>query len=108
MGGGWDVSGFLANHRELVCNGPITLMLGAGFGAISESGASQVRGSRMTKRLGDSDRRAVDLLLDQAVDGGGDGNGGYVVHAQPALGPGVPGVQRVLSLLDLLPEEEPP
>ena len=62
----------------------------------------------MTKRLGDSDRRAVDLLLDQAVDGGGDGNGGYVVHAQPALGPGVPGVQRVLSLLDLLPEEEPP
>jgi hypothetical protein len=60
----------------------------------------------MTKRLGDSDRRAVDLLLDQAVDG--DGNGGYVVHAQPALGPGVPGVQRVLSLLDLLPEEEPP
>jgi hypothetical protein len=60
----------------------------------------------MTKRLGDSDRRAVDLLLDQAVDG--DGNGGYVVHAQPALGPGVPGVQRVLSLLDLLPEEEQP
>ena len=83
-------------------------MLGAGSGAISESGATQVRGSRMTKRLGDSDRRAVDLLLDQAVDGGGDGNGGYVVHAQPALGPGVPGVQRVLSLLDLLPEEEPP
>jgi hypothetical protein len=61
----------------------------------------------MTKRLGDSDRRAVDLLLDQAVDGGGDGNGGYVVHAQPALGPGVPGVQRVLSLLDLLPAAEP-
>ena len=62
----------------------------------------------MTKRLGESDRRAVDLLLDQAVDGEGNGNGGYVVHAQPALGPGVPGVQRVLSLLDLLPEVEPP
>ncbi|MGB7157695.1 MAG: hypothetical protein WBD40_06490 [Tepidisphaeraceae bacterium] len=68
----------------------------------------------MTKRLGVSDRRAVDLLLDRSTGmgnggmGNGDGNGGYVTHAQPATEPGIQGVQKVLSLLDLLPSEEPP
>jgi hypothetical protein len=55
----------------------------------------------MTKRLGESDRRAVDLLLDRAA---ADGN--YVTHAQPTT-EGLEGVQRVLSLLDRMPAEEP-
>jgi len=65
----------------------------------------------MTKRLGDRDRRAVDLLLDRsagAADGDGNGNGGYVTHAQPAEDSSIAAVQRTLSLLDLLPAEEPP
>ena len=63
----------------------------------------------MTKRLGDSDRHAVDLLLDRSTDANGDGqgNGGYISHAQPAAGPGIQSVQAVLSLLDLLPVDEP-
>jgi hypothetical protein len=65
----------------------------------------------MTKRLGESDRRAVDLLLDRSAgtgNGGGNGNGGYVAHAQPATEPGIQSVQRVLSLLDVLPAGDPP
>ena len=64
----------------------------------------------MTKRLGDNDRRAVDLLLDRSTgtaNGDGNGNGGYVAHAQPATEPGIQSVQRVLSLLDLMPADEP-
>jgi|SRR5687768_2924874 len=64
----------------------------------------------MTKRLGDSDRRAVDLLLDRstgAVDGDGNGNGRFVAHAHPGTEPGIQSVQRVLSLLDLMPADEP-
>ena len=64
----------------------------------------------MTKRLGESDRRAVDLLLDRSTgvgNGNGNGNGGYVAHAQPATEPGLQSVQRVLSLLDLMPADEP-
>ena len=62
----------------------------------------------MTKRLGESDRRAVDLLLDRTTDAGnGNGNGGYVAHAQPATEPGIQAVQRVLSLLDVMPADEP-
>ena len=63
----------------------------------------------MTKRLGERDRRAVDLLLDRSAGAGnGDGNGGYVAHAQPATDAGLQAVQRTLNLLDLLPAEEPP
>ena len=62
----------------------------------------------MTKRLGESDRRAVDLLLDRSAGAGnGNGNGGYVAHAQPATEPGLQSVQRVLSLLELMPADEP-
>ena len=56
----------------------------------------------MTKRLGESDRRAVDLLLDRAA-----ADGSYVSHAQPTT-EGLEGVQRVLNLLDRMPAEEPP
>src|SRR5688572_23247191 len=71
---------------------------------------TQVRGRRMTKRLGESDRRAVDLLLDRSTGAGnGDGNdnGGYVAHAPPATEPGIQSVERILSLLDLMPADEP-
>ena len=62
----------------------------------------------MTKRLGDSDRRAVDLLLDRSTDAvNGDGNGQFVAHAQPGTEPGIQSVQRVLSLLDLMRADEP-
>ena len=61
----------------------------------------------MTKRLGESDRRAVDLLLDRTTGAEGNGNGGYVAHAQPATEPGIQAVQRVLSLLDVMPADEP-
>ena len=61
----------------------------------------------MTKRLGDSDRRAVDLLLDRPTTVNGDGNGHFVAHAQPGTEPAIQSVQRVLSLLDLLPADEP-
>ena len=63
----------------------------------------------MTKCLGESDRRAVDLLLDGSA-GAGDSveAGGYVPHVQPAIEPGIQAVQSVLSLLDLLPVADPP
>ena len=62
----------------------------------------------MTKRLGESDRRAVDLLLDRTTGtDNGNGNGGYVTHAQPATEPGIQAVQSVLSLLDVMPADEP-
>lgn len=60
----------------------------------------------MTKRLGESDRRAVDLLLDRSTGAAGDGS--YVAHAQAATEPGIQAVQRVLNLLERLPAEEPP
>ena len=56
----------------------------------------------MTKRLGESDRRAVDLLLDRTTAGEG-----FVAHAQLTTEPGLQGVQRVLSLLERMPAEEP-
>ncbi len=64
----------------------------------------------MTKRLVESDRRAVDLLLDRsthASNGDGSGSGTYVGHAQPSAEPGIQSVQRVLNLLDLMPADEP-
>lgn len=62
----------------------------------------------MTKRLGESDRRAVDLLLDRSSGAAaGNGNAGYVTHAQPASEPATQGVQKVLQLLDLMVADEP-
>lgn len=62
----------------------------------------------MTKRLGDSDRRAVDLLLDRSAAAGNGNGDGNVSHTQPATEPGIQAVQRVLSLLDRMPVDEPP
>ncbi len=67
-------------------------------------------GDDMTKRLDESDRRAVDLLLDRtssAANGEKRGDSTFVAHAQHGLNSGMSGVQRVLSLLERMPAEEP-
>ncbi|MGD1277820.1 MAG: hypothetical protein ABR964_11445 [Tepidisphaeraceae bacterium] len=57
----------------------------------------------MTKKLGDADRRAVDLVLDRSLP---DNAGGFV---QPNVSPHrVRSVEKILSLLHYLPVEEPP
>ena len=78
----------------------------------------------MTKRLGEEDRRAIDLLLDRAAastagnghsrgngHSNGDGNGGHragytMTHGVVAQNR-VDAAERVLSLLDNLPADEP-
>ena len=82
-------------------------------------------GAFMTVRLRDEDRRAVDLLLDRAASGQGVrppaagnghglGNGNGHMHTAgyaPVSGDvqsGLPGVQKVLQVLDMLPAEDPP
>lgn len=72
----------------------------------------------MTRRLGDEDRRTIDLLLDGAVmSGAGNGNG-YggsqagdarysVSHHGFAASGRVSAAKRVLALLDALPADEP-
>lgn len=78
-------------------------------------------------KLREEDRRAVDLLLDRAAagpgggngngDGQGDGNGNGHRGAMTSAGftqmagpdhRGVAAVQKVLSVLEMLPAEEPP
>lgn len=62
----------------------------------------------MTKSMSENDRRAVDLLLDRSA-GEGNGNGNaYVTHAQTATEPSIQAVQSVLTVLDLMPIDEPP
>ena len=78
----------------------------------------------MTVRLRDEDRRAVDLLLDRAASGqgvrppvagnghgSGNGNGAHAAGFAPVSSDGhaaLPGVQKVLAMLDMLPPEDPP
>ena len=72
----------------------------------------------MTVRLRDEDRRAVDLLLDDAASGssavpaGADNGNGQLPSAfSPVTGEvqaRLPGVQNVLQMLDMLPADEPP
>jgi len=70
----------------------------------------------MTMNLSDEDRRAIDLLFDQqrTIVGGGNGMnadglvGGFSPHAPAVSQERIAGVERVLSLLDMLPLEEPP
>jgi len=78
----------------------------------------------MTVRLRDEDRRAVDLLLDRAASGqgvrppvagnghgSGNGNGSHAAGFAPVSSDGragLPGVQKVLAMLDMLPAEDPP
>jgi hypothetical protein len=71
-------------------------------------------------KLSDNNRRAIDLMLDRGVPASSP-NGlpltnmdvmntgaGYVSHTTPAEPQSVQAVQRVLDLLSLLPDEEPP
>jgi hypothetical protein len=80
----------------------------------------------MTVRLRDEDRRAVDLLLDRAASGqgaghpvagnghgsgNGNGNGSHATGFAPVGSDshaGLPGVQKVLAMLEMLPAEDPP
>jgi hypothetical protein len=59
----------------------------------------------MTKRLGDDDRSAVDVILDQQAD---DGNPSGAFVGQANLAQRVDRVQRLLHLLEQMPSLEPP
>ncbi|SRR6266446_3831963 len=66
----------------------------------------------MNLTLREEDRQAVDLLLDgaAAVVGNGNANGGQVVYAvtDASLGERVARTQKLVQLLAVLPQEEPP
>ena len=75
--------------------------------------------SEFNVKLSDNNRRAIDLMLDRGTAASGanqspfsrDGMSaasGYVSHTTPADQESVQAVQRVLDLLSLLPNEEPP
>jgi hypothetical protein len=63
-------------------------------------------GAIMSLMLKDEDRRALDLLLDR----GTAANSGAAMQfstVDPAVQQRVAGVQKVLGMLDLMPDEEP-
>jgi hypothetical protein len=65
----------------------------------------------MKPRLRDEDRLAVDLLLDRAAAGAGNGNGHSPTGFTPVNGAvreRLAAVENLLRVLDLLPAEEPP
>lgn len=63
----------------------------------------------MKLTLGQDDRQAVDLLLDRTAGIGGNGNGRSVyASAGSAMGERIAGAQRLLKLLELMPQIEPP
>ena len=68
----------------------------------------------MNRRLREDDRRAVDLLLDNASHAGnGNGNGlaagsAFVIRDNSNIEARLRGVERVLRLLDQMPAVEPP
>lgn len=63
----------------------------------------------MKPTLGQDDRRAVDLLLDRTATIAGNGNGHpiYASTDQP-MGARIAGAQRLLKLLELMPDVDPP
>ena len=63
----------------------------------------------MKLTLGQDDRRAVDLLLDRTASVTGNGNGhSMYAGAESAIGERIAGAQRLLRLLELMPQVEPP
>lgn len=63
----------------------------------------------MNPSLGQDDRRAVDLLLDRTATIAGNGNGQSVYSASDgAFGDRIAGAQRLLKLLELMPQVDPP
>jgi hypothetical protein len=67
-------------------------------------------GLGMNLTLHEEDRQAVDLLLDGAAAIMGSGNGNQVVYAvtDASLGERVARTQKLVQLLDALPQDEPP
>ncbi len=61
----------------------------------------------MTKSMSENDRRAIDLLLDRSADANNGNGNAYVTHAQTATEPSIQAVQSVLTVLDLMPVDEP-
>jgi hypothetical protein len=64
----------------------------------------------MTRKLNDTDRAAVDLILDRTPTAS-DGNGGdsnYVVMTSAVPEQRLQSVERVLSTLSTMPAAEPP
>jgi hypothetical protein len=63
----------------------------------------------MKPALGQDDRRAVDLLLDRTASVAGNGNGHSVyASTDQAMGARIAGAQRLLKLLELMPQIDPP
>ncbi len=60
----------------------------------------------MTRKLNQSDRQAVDLVLDQMAKGQ-DGDGVIAVGAPPTE-PRVEALGKILSVLENMPAAEPP
>jgi hypothetical protein len=59
----------------------------------------------MNRKLGDEDRRAVDMLLNRARAGSAIGAFANPVHVAPAR---LESVGKILSLLERMPATEPP
>ena len=68
------------------------------------------RGDVMNVTLRPEDRNAIDLLLDRGAAAAGDGNAGGATFApaDPAMGQRVARVQKLLHLLDAVPQPQPP
>ncbi len=75
--------------------------------------------SGVTVKLSDDDRRAIDLMFDRGAaatagigrdfsSADGMSSGGYHPHAAPINPDSLEAVERVLGLMSLLPDEEPP
>ena len=67
----------------------------------------------MDLTLREEDRRAVDLILDRAAMAGGNGNGGNggstsFAIADPSMGERVARVNKLVHLLDAMPQFDPP
>ena len=77
--------------------------------AVDIGGDRRISGLCMNLTLRDEDRRAVDLILDRSPKAAGNGSGQTVyATADPSLGHRVSQAQRLLQLLEWLPEGEPP
>ena len=69
----------------------------------------RISGLCMNLTLREEDRRAVDLILDRSPKAAGTGSGQTVyATADPSLGQRVSQAQRLLQLLEWLPQGEPP
>ncbi len=61
----------------------------------------------MNRKLSVQDRKAVDLLLEDAVRSSAKQDGVVVGHSNAALSAHVEAAEKVFKLLDMMPAEEP-